>query len=80
MEKCEEETEVDDEEEEVKVEGGVNYFKNKFLSVAELYVHFLFCFSLFGTVRCATGQGKPQALHEIFILAVRRHEETCMDI
>lgn len=62
----------------------MNYFKNKLLSVAGLYVHFLRCFgfrasAFLGTARYWMCQGKPQALHEIFIHAVRRHEESYME-
>ncbi len=63
---------------------GVNYFKNKVLSVAGLCVHFLDCYGFrclgfLGTARYSVCQGKPQAPHEIFILAVRRHEESYME-
>lgn len=70
------ETEVADGEDDAKGEGGVNTFKNKLLSVAGLFFHFLLCYGFLGTARCSVGQAKPQALHKIFILAMRRHEET----
>lgn len=63
---------------------GANYFKNKLLSVVGLFVHFLYCFGFrfldfLCTARYSMCRGQPQAPHEIFILALRRHEGSYME-